>query len=47
MLKDCYEPKFQLLTNKGEQKSKKYFRDPKAFIEFSNNIENMYENIHD
>ena len=34
--KDLYEEKYQLLINKRESIGLKYFNDPKAFIECSN-----------
>ena len=36
--KDLYEPKYQLLINKRESTGLKYFNDPKAFIEHSNDM---------
>ena len=43
--KDPYEAKYQLLINKRENTGVKYLNDPKAFIECSNDMDNIYENI--
>ena len=43
--KDLYEPKYQFLINKRESIGLKYFNDPKAFIEYSNNMQDVYKNI--
>ena len=43
--KDPYEPKYQILINKRESIGLKHFNDPKAFIEYSNNMQDVYENI--
>ena len=43
--KDPYEAKYQFLINKKESTWLKHFNDPKAFIEYSNNIEDVYKNI--
>ena len=45
--KDSYEPKYQNITNKGEGVGINYFKDPKAFIEHSNDICDVYKNIGD
>ena len=37
--------KYQLLLNKLEKSGLKHFNDPKAFIDLSNNMNNIYENI--
>ena len=37
--------KYQLLLNKLEKLGLKHFNDPKAFIDLSNNMNNIYENI--
>ena len=39
--KDLYEPKYQFLINKRESTRLKYFIDPKAFIEYSNDMQNV------
>ena len=45
--KDPYEDKYQFLMNKGESIGLKHFNDPKAFIEYSNDIHDVYKNIND
>ena len=45
MLKDPYEAKYQFLINKREDVGTKHFNDSKAFIEYSNNMNNIYINI--
>ena len=43
--KDPYESKYQYLINKREGVGIKHFNDPKAFIEYSNNMHDVYKNI--
>ena len=43
--KDPYEAKYQYLINKREGVGINRFNDPKAFIEYSNNMRNVYKNI--
>ena len=43
--KDPYENKYQFLINKRESTGLKHFNDPKAFIEYSNNMYDVYKNI--
>ena len=43
--KDPYEVKYQLLINKRETTGLKYLNDSKAFIEYSNDIEDIHKNI--
>ena len=43
--KDPYEAKYQFLINKRESTGLKHFNDPKAFIEYSNNMQDVYKNI--
>ena len=43
--KDPYEAKFQFLINKRESIGLKHFDDPKAFIEYPNDIQDVYKNI--
>ena len=43
--KDPYEAKYQFLINKRERTGLKHFNDPKAFIEYSNDIQDVYKNI--
>ena len=45
--KDPYEDKYQFLMNKRESIGLKHFNDPKAFIEYSNDIHDVYKNIND
>ena len=40
--KDPYEAKYQFLINKRENKGLKHFNDPKAFIEYSNDMKDVY-----
>ena len=42
--KDPYEDKYQYLINKRESVGLKQFSDPKAFIEYSNDIHDVYKN---
>ena len=37
--------KYQFLINKRESTGLKYFNDPKAFIEYSNDMQDVYRNI--
>ena len=43
--KDTYKAKYQFLINKRESTGLKNFNDPKAFIEYSNNMQDVYKNI--
>ena len=43
--KDPYEAKYQFLINKRESTGLKHFNDPKAFIEYSNDMHDVYKNI--
>ena len=43
--KDPYETKYQFLINKSENAVLKYFNDRKVFIEYSNDMQNVYKNI--
>ena len=43
--KDPYEAKYQHLINKREGVDIDYFNDPKAFIEYSNDMHDVYKNI--
>ena len=43
--KDPYEAKYQYLINKREKVGLDHFNDLKAFIEYSNDIQDVYENI--
>ena len=42
--KDPYEDKYQYLINKRESVELKHFNDPKAFIEYSNDVHKIYKN---
>ena len=43
--KDLYEAKYQYLINKRESLGINHFNDPKAFIEYSNDMRDVYKNI--
>ena len=43
--KDPYEAKYQLLINKRRNTGLKYLNDSKAFIEYLNNMYDIYKNI--
>ena len=43
--KDPYKAKYQLLINKRESKGLKHLNDSKAFIEYSNDMDDFYKNI--
>ena len=43
--KDPYETKYQYLMNKKEGVGIDHFNDPKAFIEYSNDMHDVYKNI--
>ena len=45
--KDLEEPKYQLLTKKREQAGVKNLEDKNAFIEYSNNMDDIYDDIND
>ena len=45
--KDPYEAKYQYLINKREGVGINHFNDPKAFIDYSNDMHDVYENIDD
>ena len=45
--KDPYEAKHQFLINKRESTCLKHFNDSKTFIEYSNNMVDIYKNIED
>ena len=42
---DPYEVKYQYLINKLEKVELDFFKDPKAFMEYSNDMEDVYKNI--
>ena len=43
--KDPYEAKYQYLINKRENAGSHHFKDPKAFMEYSNDMQDAYKNI--
>ena len=45
--KDPYEDKYLFLIKKRKSIGLKHFNDPKAFIEYSNHMHNVYKNIGD
>ena len=45
--KDPYETKYQYLINKREKVGLDHFDDPKAFMEYSNDMQDVYKNIED
>ena len=45
--KGPYEAKYQYLINKTESVGINHFNNPKAFIEYSNDMHNVYKNINE
>ena len=45
--RDLSEPKYEYLIKKSEDAGIKHLNDPNAFIECSNTMDDVYENIHD
>ena len=45
--KDPYEKKYQYLINKREKVGLNHLNDPKAFMEYSNGMQDVYKNIED
>ena len=43
--KDPYKTKYQYFINKREKVGVKHYDDPKAFIEYSNDMLDVYKNI--
>ena len=43
--KDPYEDKYQYLINKRERVGIIHLNDPKAFVEYSNDMHKVYKNI--
>ena len=43
--KDPFEAKYQYLINKRERVDINHFNDPKAFIEYSDDMHDVYKNI--
>ena len=46
-VKDLYEPIYQYIINKRESVGINHFNDPKAFIDYSNDMDDVYKNIDD
>ena len=44
-VKDPYEAKYQYLIKKRESTGLEHFDDPKAFTEYSNDMQDVYKNI--
>ena len=45
--RDPYEKKYQYLINKREKVGLNHFNDPKAFMEYSNDMQDVYKNTED
>ena len=45
--KDLSEPKYEFLIKRREDAGTKHLNDPNAFIECSNTMDDVYENIDD
>ena len=45
--KDPYEKKYQYLINKREKVGLNHFNDPITFMEYSNDMQDVYKNIED
>ena len=45
--KDLEEPKYEFLIKKREQAETKNLKDPAAFTEYSNNMDDIYDDIED
>ena len=45
--KDLSEPKYEILIDNSEKSGIKNYNDPNAFIEYSNSMDDVFENIHD
>ena len=43
--KDVYDKKYQFLISKRESTGLKHFCDTKVFIEYSNDMQDVYKNI--
>ena len=44
-VKDLYEAKYQFPINKRESTGLKHFNEPETFIEYSNDMQDVYKNI--
>ena len=45
--KNPYEAKYQYLINKRESVGINHFKNPKAFIEYSNDMQDVHKNINE
>ena len=45
--KGPYEAKYQDLIHKRQKVGQGHFKDPKAFMEYSNDVKDVYKNIED
>ena len=45
--KDLSEPKYEFLINNREKAGIKNYKDPNAFIEYSNTMDNVFSKIYD
>ena len=45
--KDPFEPKYQLLINGRGKEGTEILKNPKAFIDYSRTIDDIYENLGD
>ena len=45
--RDLSEPKYEYLIKKREDAGIKHLNNPKAFVECSNTVDDVYENIND
>ena len=45
--RDPYKAKYQYLINKCEKVGSDHFNDPKAFMEYSNDVQDVYKNTED
>ena len=46
-IKDLFESKYQLLINEREKVGIKTLKNPKGFIDYSQTIDDVYENLED
>ena len=46
-VKDPYKAKYEILSNKTGSTGSKYLNDSKTFIEYSNDMDDIYKNIED
>ena len=45
--KNLYEDRYQFLIKKRESIGLKHFDDPKAFLEYSNDMHDVYKDVND